>query len=137
MYQTLVRLDPDAVDAGRIMALTALLRWDHPERGVVAHEDCVALTEQTGLVLSIGPCRSAAGPRRSQQLSDPGSRPWCRWFALASPVPLMRRIGTAVAMAGIDNAAQVQWWRNTPRIPRAVTPSLHRCRSRPPRTCCS
>lgn len=54
-YQTLVRLDADAADAGRIVALAALLRWDHPERGVVAHDDCVALAEQTGLVLSIGP----------------------------------------------------------------------------------
>jgi EAL domain-containing protein (putative c-di-GMP-specific phosphodiesterase class I) len=54
-YQTLVRLDPDAADAGRIVALATLLRWDHPERGVVEHEDCLALTEQTGLVLSIGP----------------------------------------------------------------------------------
>lgn len=54
-YQPMVRLDPAAADAGRIVALSALLRWDHPERGVVAHEDCVALAEQTGLVLSIGP----------------------------------------------------------------------------------
>jgi diguanylate cyclase (GGDEF)-like protein len=54
-YQMLVRLDADAADAGRIVALTVLLRWDHPERGVVAHDDCVALAEQTGLVLSIGP----------------------------------------------------------------------------------
>ena len=33
--------------------------------------------------------------------------------ALASLVPLMRRTGTTVAVAGIDNPAQVQWWRNT------------------------
>jgi diguanylate cyclase (GGDEF)-like protein/PAS domain S-box-containing protein len=53
-YQPLVRLDSAAADAGRIVALAALLRWDHPECGVVAHEDCIALAEQTGLVLSIG-----------------------------------------------------------------------------------
>ena len=54
-YQPLVRLDPAAPDAGRAVALAALLRWEHPERGVVAHEDCLALAEQTGLVLTIGP----------------------------------------------------------------------------------
>jgi diguanylate cyclase (GGDEF)-like protein/PAS domain S-box-containing protein len=54
-YQPLVRLDPTAADTGRTVALAALLRWDHPERGAVVHEDCLALAEQTGLVLSIGP----------------------------------------------------------------------------------
>jgi PAS domain S-box-containing protein/diguanylate cyclase (GGDEF)-like protein len=54
-YQPLIRLDPAAPDAGRAVALAALLRWEHPERGVVAHEDCLALAEQTGLVLTIGP----------------------------------------------------------------------------------
>ncbi|MGH3775096.1 MAG: putative bifunctional diguanylate cyclase/phosphodiesterase [Pseudonocardiaceae bacterium] len=54
-YQPMVRLDPAAADAGRTVVLAALLRWDHPERGVVAHEECVTLAEQTGLVLSIGP----------------------------------------------------------------------------------
>jgi len=53
-YQPLIRLDPTAADAGRTVALAALLRWEHPERGVVAHEDCLALAEQTGLVLTIG-----------------------------------------------------------------------------------
>ncbi|MGH3770512.1 MAG: putative bifunctional diguanylate cyclase/phosphodiesterase [Pseudonocardiaceae bacterium] len=59
-YQPLVRLDPAATDAGRTVALAALLRWEHPEHGVVEHrvvkhEDCLALAEQTGLVLTIGP----------------------------------------------------------------------------------
>jgi diguanylate cyclase (GGDEF)-like protein/PAS domain S-box-containing protein len=54
-YQPLVRLGSAATaDSGRIVALAALLHWDHPEHGVVAHEDCIALAEQTGLVLSIG-----------------------------------------------------------------------------------
>jgi EAL domain-containing protein (putative c-di-GMP-specific phosphodiesterase class I) len=54
-YQPLVRLDPTAADVGRAVALAALLRREHPERGVVAHEDCLALAEQTGLILTIGP----------------------------------------------------------------------------------
>ncbi|MGH3751363.1 MAG: putative bifunctional diguanylate cyclase/phosphodiesterase [Pseudonocardiaceae bacterium] len=53
-YQPLVRLDPAAADAGRTVALAALLRWDRPDGDVVAHDDCLALAEQTGLVLSIG-----------------------------------------------------------------------------------
>jgi diguanylate cyclase (GGDEF)-like protein/PAS domain S-box-containing protein len=53
-YQPVVRLDPAARDTGKAVALAAVLRWDHPERGVVAHEECLALAEQSGLVLTIG-----------------------------------------------------------------------------------
>jgi diguanylate cyclase (GGDEF)-like protein/PAS domain S-box-containing protein len=54
-YQPLVRLDPAAADTGRIVALAALLRWERPARDAVTHEDCLALAEKTGLVLTIGP----------------------------------------------------------------------------------
>jgi diguanylate cyclase (GGDEF)-like protein len=54
-YQPLVRVDPTAGDTGRIVALQTLLSWEHPEHGVIGHEDCVGLAEQSGLVLSIGP----------------------------------------------------------------------------------
>jgi len=53
-YQPLVRLDPAAADTDHTVALAALLGWDHPEHGVVQHDDCLALAEQTGLVLTIG-----------------------------------------------------------------------------------
>ncbi len=214
-YQPMVRLDPGAPDAGRIVAIAALLRWDHPERGVVAHEECIALAEQTGLVLSIGPwmlrqaCEQLRGWRDQlglvvppvrvdlttyltqdpdlvavvrgaldaaqlrpadiqlgmpvevvvaghgdvvdnvgtladigvrtvltrygqavgnlalleslpvqgvelagglvQMAAQPGS---VMRSALASLVPLIRRTGTAVVVAGIDSAEQVDWWRH-------------------------
>lgn len=54
-YQPMVRLDPGAADTGRIVALAALLSWEHPQRDVVDHNDCLALAEKTGLVLTLGP----------------------------------------------------------------------------------
>jgi diguanylate cyclase (GGDEF)-like protein/PAS domain S-box-containing protein len=215
-YQPLVRLDPDAADSGRIVALAALLHWDHPEHGVVAHEDCIALAEQTGLVLSIGRwmVRQACEQLRSWRdqlgaavqpvrvdlttyltqdpdlvavvrdaltaarlrpediqlgmpvevivagygdsvdnvgtLADIGVRTVLTKYgqavgnlslmesvpvhgveltgrlvriaaqsgsvvrsALVSVVPLIRRTGTAVVVAGLDDAEQVDWWRHT------------------------
>jgi diguanylate cyclase (GGDEF)-like protein/PAS domain S-box-containing protein len=53
-YQPLVRLDPAAADTGQTVALATLLGWNHPEYGPVEHDDCLALAEQTGLVLTIG-----------------------------------------------------------------------------------
>lgn len=54
-YQPLVRLDPAAADTGQTVALAALLHWEHPQHGGVTHEDCLALADKTGLVLTLGP----------------------------------------------------------------------------------
>lgn len=48
-YQT--RVD---VKTNRIIALEALLRWDHPENGVLDAKEFVAIAEDTGLITAIG-----------------------------------------------------------------------------------
>jgi diguanylate cyclase (GGDEF)-like protein/PAS domain S-box-containing protein len=40
--------------SGRIIALQALLRWDRADGTVRGHSECLALAEQTGLVVSLG-----------------------------------------------------------------------------------
>jgi diguanylate cyclase (GGDEF)-like protein/PAS domain S-box-containing protein len=40
--------------AGRISGVEALLRWQHPQRGMVAPGEFITLAEQTGLILPIG-----------------------------------------------------------------------------------
>ncbi|HEX2298367.1 MAG TPA: EAL domain-containing protein, partial [Pseudonocardiaceae bacterium] len=39
---------------GRLLALQALLRWDRSNGAVTAHQECLALAEETGLVLALG-----------------------------------------------------------------------------------
>jgi diguanylate cyclase (GGDEF)-like protein/PAS domain S-box-containing protein len=60
-YQPIVSLED-----GKVSGFEALLRWEHPRRGLVQPDDFVGLAEETGLVVPIGSwaleeaCRQAA-----------------------------------------------------------------------------
>jgi diguanylate cyclase (GGDEF)-like protein len=48
-YQPVITLD-----TGRICGMEALVRWNHPERGVVVPGEFIAVAEETGLIVPIG-----------------------------------------------------------------------------------
>ncbi len=55
-----------ALETGQILGVEALIRWQHPDRGVVQPEDFIPLAEESGRILQIGrwalraACRQAA-----------------------------------------------------------------------------
>jgi diguanylate cyclase (GGDEF)-like protein len=71
-YQPVVELP-----GGKLAGLEALVRWDHPERGLVMPGEFVSLAEDTGLIVPIG--------RWVLHAACQAARDWQRRFPLQPP----------------------------------------------------
>src|SRR6266540_4339408 len=71
LEHALARLD---LHSGRITGLEALVRWQHPTRGLLAPGSFISLAEETGLLVAIGAwvLHQACRQTRSWQASIPG-----------------------------------------------------------------
>jgi diguanylate cyclase (GGDEF)-like protein/PAS domain S-box-containing protein len=69
-YQPKVRLD-----TGALVGMEALLRWRHPERGMVAPNDFVPALEDTGLIMGVGDWVVAEACRQLRRWIDAGLAP--------------------------------------------------------------
>jgi diguanylate cyclase (GGDEF)-like protein/PAS domain S-box-containing protein len=93
MYQPLVDLETEMV-----IGTEALVRWDHPDRGVISPADFIPIAEESGMILAIGNwvLREACRQARQWQLAYP------------SPHPLKMSVNlSARQFQGTDLVAQV------------------------------
>jgi len=71
-YQPVVHLNGDHANYG----VEALLRWNHPQRGIVAPLQFIPLAEETGLIVSIGAWVLRAACRQGAILHERFPRPY-------------------------------------------------------------
>ena len=94
------------VDDMSIIGMEALLRWNHPERGVITPEHFIPLAEERGLILPIGDWVIRESCRAARRFHDNGFPRFrvsvnlsARQFRDAS---LLSTVESAIAESGID-----------------------------------
>ncbi|MGY2255770.1 putative bifunctional diguanylate cyclase/phosphodiesterase [Pseudomonas reactans] len=58
--------------SGRLLGMEALLRWNHPEKGMIRPDQFISVAEETGLIIPIGKWIARQACRMSKQLSAGG-----------------------------------------------------------------
>ena len=58
--------------SGRLLGMEALLRWNHPEKGMIRPDQFISVAEETGLIIPIGKWVARQSCRMSKQLIAAG-----------------------------------------------------------------
>lgn len=100
--QFLIHFQPIVeLSSGRIHKAEALLRWQHPERGLVNPKDFIPLAEETGLINEIGDWVFRESARHAKD--------WCRAFGTDFQISVNM---SPVQFRGVGFARSEAWLRH-------------------------
>ena len=72
----LLHYQPVVDESGRVLGAEALVRWLHPQRGMVSPAEFIPLAEQTGLILGLGRQVLVMACRQLAQWADDAATSW-------------------------------------------------------------
>jgi EAL domain-containing protein (putative c-di-GMP-specific phosphodiesterase class I) len=88
-----------AIASGRLVGFEALLRWNHPDKGLVSPVDFIPLLEETGLIVPVGEWVLRSACAHYRQCREAGQMPFrvsvnvsSRQFGDQSLVQMVRQI---------------------------------------------
>src|SRR3989344_4514680 len=85
--------------SGKVTGVEALLRWQHPDRGMILPDDFIPLLEDTGLVIPVGEWVLGEACRQMRRWHDAGYR------SLGMSVNLsMKQFRSGTLLAGVQRA---------------------------------
>ncbi|UQZ35355.1 GGDEF-domain containing protein [Paenibacillus sp. PK3_47] len=101
VYQPQVKLETE-----EIVGMEALLRWNHPKRGLVSPEDFIPIAEESGLIVPIGEWVLRTACLQNKDWQKAGYQPICVSINLSMrqflQPNLAGKIGTILAEIGLD-----------------------------------
>ncbi|WP_410513977.1 EAL domain-containing protein [Paenibacillus sp. BR2-3] len=101
VYQPQVELETEEV-----VGMEALLRWDHPKRGLVSPAEFIPIAEESGLIVSIGEWVLKTASLQNKKWQDAGYRPICVSVNLSMrqflQPNLAGKIGSILSDIGLD-----------------------------------
>ncbi len=91
---------PQHDGAGRLIGAEALVRWRHPQRGLIAPDEFIPLAERTGLILPLGQLVLEQACRQLAQWSGDPAR--AGWSLAVNVSPLqMQQAGFVASVLGL------------------------------------
>ena len=101
LYQPVVDLDSTA-----ITGVEALIRWQHPRRGVIGPVDFIPLAEETGMIVAIGRWVLNEACRQGQAWQEGAPRPLTMSVNLSArqieDASLIQDVGSALRESGLQ-----------------------------------
>ncbi|MCV2355632.1 EAL domain-containing protein [Paucibacter sp. B2R-40] len=89
--------------SGRIVGMEALLRWHHPERGLVQPDAFIGVAEETGLISEIGRWVILQGCRQAKLWREQGFKLGYLWVNVSPRQILHNGIEDSIAQAMHEN----------------------------------